>query len=75
MLPTLNEYQRKRYLTIEAKTLDHGEITLINQLTKTSHQTLTNGIKEINNPKTQIPKTRQMPQTRSIFILRTNDLF
>jgi hypothetical protein len=56
MLPTLNEYQRRRYLSIEAKTLGRGGITLINQLTKTSRQTLTNGIKEINNPKTQIPK-------------------
>lgn len=56
MLPTLNEYQKRRYLSIEAKTLGHGGITLINQLTKTSRQTLTNGIKEIDNPKTQIPK-------------------
>ena len=56
MLPTLNEYQRRRYLSIEAKTLGHGGITLINQLTGTSRQTLTDGIKEIDNPQTEIPK-------------------
>ncbi|MDR1992914.1 MAG: hypothetical protein LBQ98_05390 [Nitrososphaerota archaeon] len=54
--PTLNEYQRRIYLAAEAKALGHGGITLISKLSGISRQTLTNGIKELDNPNPTPPK-------------------
>ena len=56
VLPTLNEYQRRRYLTAEAKSLGRGGITLVSRLTGVSRQTLTDGMKELDNPVTEMPK-------------------
>jgi hypothetical protein len=56
VLPTLNEYQRRRYLSAEAKSLGRGGITLVSSLSGVSRQTLTDGIKELNDPKTEIPE-------------------
>jgi len=50
VLPTLNEYQRRRYLSAEAKALGRGGISAIRRITGVSHQMLRDGIKEINNP-------------------------
>jgi hypothetical protein len=56
VLPTLNEYQRRRYLSAEAKSLGRGGITLVSRLSGVSRQTLTDGIKELDSPKTEIPE-------------------
>ena len=56
VLPTLNEYQRRRYLSAEAKSLGRGGITLVSRLTGVSRQTLTDGIKELNNSVDDIPE-------------------
>jgi transposase len=54
VLPTLNEYQRRRYLSAEAKALGRGGISAICRITGVSHQMLREGIKEINNPEIDI---------------------
>jgi len=56
VLPTLNEYQRRRYLSAEAKSLGRGGITLVSRLTGVSRQTLTEGVKELDNPEAEIPE-------------------
>jgi hypothetical protein len=48
MLPTLNEYQRRRYLSAEAKALGYGGVTLVSRLSGMSRQTLTRGVKELD---------------------------
>jgi len=52
ILPTLNEYQRRRYLAAEAKTIGYGGISLVSQLSGITHPTIATGIKELNNPNT-----------------------
>jgi hypothetical protein len=52
MLPTLNEYQRRRYLATEAKTIGYGGVSLVNRISGVSRQTLTEGMKELDNPET-----------------------
>jgi transposase len=52
MLPTLNEYQRRRYLSVEAKALGYGGISLVSRLSGVSRPTLTEGVKELDNPET-----------------------
>jgi hypothetical protein len=56
MLPTLNEYQRRRYLATEAKTIGHGGVSLVNRLSGITRKTIINGTKELNNPNTTIPQ-------------------
>ena len=56
MLPTLNEYQRRRYLSAEARSIGHGGISLINRISGMSRQTLTLGIKELESPEREILK-------------------
>ena len=41
VLPTLNEYQRRRYLSAEAKAFGRGGISLVSRLSGVSRQTLT----------------------------------
>ena len=55
VLPTLNEYQRRRYLSAEAKSLGRGGITLVSRLSGVSRQTLTEGVRELDNPEAEIP--------------------
>lgn len=57
MLPSLNEYQRRRYLSTEAKSIGYGGITLVSQLSGVSRQTLTDGIKELDLPDPQADNT------------------
>ena len=49
-LPKLNEYQRRAYLAAEAKAKGYGGISLVNRETGVSRQTLTEGVKELDNP-------------------------
>ena len=54
VLPTLNEYQRRRYLSAEAKTIGHGGISLVSRISGVSRQTLTEGVKELDDPNAEI---------------------
>jgi hypothetical protein len=56
MLPTLNEYQRRRYLSTKAKTIGHGGVSLVSRLSGVTRKTIINGIKELNNPNTNPPQ-------------------
>jgi len=49
VLPTLNEFQRRRYLSAEAKTIGYGGISLISRVTGVSRQMLMDGIAEIES--------------------------
>jgi hypothetical protein len=56
VLPTLNEYQRRRYLSAEAKSIGYGGITLVSRLSGVSRPTLTAGVKELNSADVEIHK-------------------
>jgi hypothetical protein len=56
VLPTLNEYQRRRYLSAEAKSIGYGGITLVSRLSGVSRPTLTAGVKELNSANVEMPK-------------------
>jgi transposase len=61
MLPLLNEKQRQLYLATEAKSLGHGGLKAIHDLTGTSMTTIIKGQKELNtNPK---PNNQQIRKT------------
>lgn len=49
VLPTLNEFQRRRYLSAEAKSIGYGGISLISRITGASRQMLMDGIAEIDS--------------------------
>jgi len=49
MLPLLNEYQRRMFLSAEAKAIGRGGISLVSRLSGVSRPTLTNGVKELND--------------------------
>jgi hypothetical protein len=53
VMPTLNEYQRRRYLSAEAKSIGYGGISLVSRLSGMSRQTLTEGVKELNNAESE----------------------
>ena len=48
MLPLLNEYQRRMFLSAEAKAIGRGGISLVSRLSGVSRPTLTNGVKELD---------------------------
>jgi hypothetical protein len=48
--PMLNERQRRRFLAIESKSLGYGGVSLISRISGVSRQTLTEGVKELNDP-------------------------
>jgi hypothetical protein len=54
VVPTLNEYQRRRYLSAEAKAIGYGGISLVSRLSGVSRQTLTEGVKELDDPNAEI---------------------
>jgi hypothetical protein len=58
VLPTLNEYQSRRYLSAEAKAIGYGGISLISRLSGMSRQTLTVGVKELGVPDNIMPEGR-----------------
>ncbi|MDR2707741.1 MAG: ISAzo13 family transposase [Nitrososphaerota archaeon] len=55
MLPTLNEYQQRRYLATEAKTIGYGGTSIVSRLSNVTRKTIIKGIKELNNPTTNPP--------------------
>jgi hypothetical protein len=50
MLPMLNEYQRRIFLSAEAKAIGYGGISLVSRISGVSRPTLTGGVKELGNP-------------------------
>jgi hypothetical protein len=58
VLPTLNEYQRRRYLSAEAKSIGYGGISLISRISGMSRQTLTEGMKELEYTGNTMPEGR-----------------
>ena len=56
LLPVLNEYQRRRYLSLEAKSLGRGGISLVSRVSGVSRPTLTAGIKEFDKGDVEVPK-------------------
>jgi hypothetical protein len=54
MMPMLNEYQRRKYLATEAKALGYGGISLVSRISGVSRQTLGEGVKELDHPKSEI---------------------
>jgi DNA-binding phage protein len=58
ILPELNEYQRRRYLSAEAKSIGYGGISQISRISGMSRRTLTEGVKELGNPDRVVPEGR-----------------
>ncbi|MDR3287882.1 MAG: ISAzo13 family transposase [Peptococcaceae bacterium] len=56
VLPTMTEYQRRVYLSAEAKSIGYGGISLVSRISGVSRQTLTEGVKELDNPETEKPE-------------------
>jgi hypothetical protein len=56
VLPTMNEYQRRVYLSAEAKAIGYGGISLVSRISGVSRQTLTEGVKELDNPDVEKPE-------------------
>jgi hypothetical protein len=54
MLPMLNEYQRRMFLATEAKAIGYGGISLVSRISGISRQTLQEGVKELDNPQSEI---------------------
>lgn len=72
VLPTLNEYQRRRYLSAEAKAIGRGGISLVSRLSGMSRPTLTEGVKELDDPNAQIiqkGRSRRSGGGRNIYFL------
>jgi len=55
-MPALNEYQRRRYLSAEAKAIGRGGISLVSRLSGVSRPTLTEGVKELDDPTAEVMK-------------------
>lgn len=55
----MNEYQRRRYLSAEAKSLGYGGITLVSTISGVSRQTLTDGIKDLDTADAEILEPRR----------------
>jgi hypothetical protein len=53
VLPTMTEYQRRIYLSAEAKSIGYGGISLVSRLSGVSRQTLTEGVKELDDPEAE----------------------
>jgi hypothetical protein len=58
VLPTLNEYQSRWYLSAEAKTIRYGGISLINCLSGMSRQTLAECVKEFDRTDSMMGEDR-----------------
>jgi len=54
VVPTLNEYQRRIYLSAEAKALGRGGISLVSRISGVSRPTLTGGIRELSDPNAEV---------------------
>jgi hypothetical protein len=58
VLPTLNEYPSRHYLSAEAKAIGYGGISLISRLSGMSRQTLTEGVEELDRADSIMPEGR-----------------
>ena len=56
MLPLLNEYQRRIFLSAEAKSIGRGGISLVSRLSGVSRPTLTMGVKELEDTERAVLK-------------------
>ena len=56
VLPLMNEYQRRQYLSAEAKSLGYGGQTIIKRITGVSYETLRRGIREQETLDSPAPK-------------------
>ena len=56
MLPSLNEYQRRRFLATEAKSLGYGGISLVSRISGVSRPTIREGIRELDDPNASVPE-------------------
>jgi transposase len=56
VLPLLNEYQSRQYLSAEARAFGYGGISLVSQIAGVSHETLRKGIQELEDPNAFVPK-------------------
>ena len=56
ILPMLSEYQRRRYLSTEAKAIGGGGISVVSRISGVSRQTLTEGVKELDDPEKALPE-------------------
>jgi hypothetical protein len=54
LMPTLNEYQRRRFLSAEARVIGYGGMSLVSRLSGVSRQTFTEGVKELDDPDHEI---------------------
>jgi hypothetical protein len=52
----MTEYQRRIYLSAEAKSIGYGGISLVSRLSGVSRQTLTQGVKELDNSEAEKPE-------------------
>lgn len=59
LLPTLNEKQRRNLLALEAKSLGHGGIEVIAEISGFSRKAISNGIKLLNEPDTEDTRIRK----------------
>jgi hypothetical protein len=63
MLPMLNEYQRRMYLSTEAKAIGYGGISMVSRISGVSRQTLQEGVKELDKPKPESIKQGRSRKT------------
>ena len=78
VMPTLNEYQRRRYLSAEAKAIGRGGISVVSRLSGVSRPTLTEGVKELDNPEVEKPeqgKSRRVGGGRKPIWEKTPEIF
>jgi hypothetical protein len=63
VLLTMTEYQRRIYLSAEAKSIGYGGISLVSRLSWVSRQTLTEGVKELDDLK---PKSLKLVEVAKL---------
>ena len=64
MIPYLNEKQKRLFCGIVAKELGHGGIALVNEATGSARNTITSGIKEIDDNQDEEDNQKDLPSGR-----------
>jgi hypothetical protein len=59
LLPSLNEKQQRHMLALEAKSLGHGGIKIVAEITGMSRKRIIAGMKELKNPQTDNERIRR----------------
>ncbi|MDR0705274.1 MAG: hypothetical protein LBF88_09835 [Planctomycetaceae bacterium] len=59
VFPMLHEYQRRRSLATEAKSIGYGGVSIVSRLSGLSRQRLTVGVKELSRPEAVLPELGQ----------------